>query len=274
MGKGVMFTISFFLMATLIIGMGMLIFKVGQSTEVRELELSIENRIYDLSTSIGKTMGDMLLTRSGVNVQVQDNSVRFTENVINNKLADYVADANEFKTFVEEREKTVKLNINEIGKTRVKIQPYGALYHNDGLTPSEYRFIDNVTDVSNVTVTVTTQGPANSVVFTEFSSGSTSFRVILRNPEGEYSDIKNVDINSNIKVNLVEKAAPFDAILLEVTSNNLKIGRFENIPEGSYNLDIYLGYANSDKVKAYMEDTFSIDFQNFNVNKTTKPRIM
>ena len=111
MAKGVIYTLNFFLLGMLLIAMALLVFNISQSTQTRTTELSISNRVNDLSSSISKSIVDIFILDGALNVTLVNNTISIQEIIPHPNSTNYTASFNNLKEFVESREKNVKIRL-------------------------------------------------------------------------------------------------------------------------------------------------------------------
>ncbi len=265
MGKAVMFTITFFLLSTILLAVAFSLFGLSQSTEERAREIATNNRINDLSSSVSNSMAQIFIDKSGLTVAVDNSVVSIQEVVPNNNLISYSESFNTFKDFVESREYFVAIDNSSINNTRLLIMPLNGNYYSDS---ESKRFITNFKDLTKVTLTVYRSNISVAEIrFPAYTEGSTTFSIVLRNDTKTLTDSRNVDLNQALHIELDDSDG--NAIDAEVISNLFEIRDMQDV-----SLNITLDLDTTEKAKIFMENTVTVNIQEFNTSKVTRPRVV
>ena len=127
--KGVLFTIGFTFLALLILMLAILIFHSAQQSEDIVTRLSLLDRVYDLDNSIQQSLGDLFYIKSGISVNITNNSISFEERLPSTNAGIFNASMKSFKGFIESNFSFVNMTIDElVGQVPVEIVPYGITY--------------------------------------------------------------------------------------------------------------------------------------------------
>lgn len=272
MAKAVMFTITFFLLGTILLATGFLLFDTAQSTEKRATELSINNRVNDISTSVSKGIADLFLSKSGINISINQNIINIQERVPNSNLEDYENSTNNFKSFVESRERYVEIDNSSIEETILEIVPMNVTFYNDNADEdADIRFISNFVNIESIMIEIYNPNiPVGNIIWTEFVPGNTSIIITFRNDTKTLTDSKSIDIAEDFEVKLAI-APDVDDIEIELEEDHLL-----KISDLNYDtiLDITIEFNTTETLKLFLNGLVRVNVPEFNITKITKPRIV
>lgn len=267
MGKAVIFTLTFFLLGAVLLGMSFLIFDIAQSGEARAKEIAINNRINDLSSSVSKSIADLFASQSGIVVSASNNTILIQEMVPNNNLETYLSSIGSFKYFVESREQSVF--VNNAGTGILTIMPENSVYSSQG-NASEIRTISNFTGIVSANFSVSGSIAVENIEWREFTQGTTRVLLTFQNGTRVLTDSRDVDLTYNVRFRFVISTLPDQHIDFEVDEGLLEISDLR------YNttLTTALAYAPGEQAVALVNIPIVIRSPEFGITKTTNPRIM
>lgn len=121
--KGILFTIGLMLLALIVLALAVLIFHTTQKFEDIVTELAVLDRVYDLSTSIEKSLIDTFYLKSGISISITDNDVSFEETLPNTDYAELSDSLTSFKTSLETDFPNIDLTIGNMEGMPLKIMP-------------------------------------------------------------------------------------------------------------------------------------------------------
>ncbi|MBS3168399.1 hypothetical protein J4216_04695 [Candidatus Woesearchaeota archaeon] len=274
MAKGVIYTLNFFLLGMLLIAMALLVFNISQSTQTRTTELSISNRVNDLSSSISKSIVDIFILDGALNVTLVNNTISIQEIIPHPNSTNYTASFNNLKEFVESREKNVKINNTNLDAKILNIN--NMLYYKDtnaGSSSSERRYVTNFTNIKNITIDVFSENILlEEIEWDDFTSGNVPINLIFRNSTHTLTDTKNVNINQEIHAEFDRFS--LDDIDIEINEESPNLFEIRDLRNGTFMVNITLTIDTTDKIKVFLENPINISFPEFNITKSTKPKIL
>ena len=268
-----MFTITFFLLSTMLLGLAFLIFEVSQSSEKRATDLEINNRINDLSSSASNGISEIFLQEAGINLSITNGAILIQEVVKNNNLDNYSSFYDGFASFVESKEKYVSINRNEINKTGLIIMPLNINYYGAAQSDNTKRFISNLKNLNNFSIEIYRSNiSVNLIDWKEYSLGSTPTKIIFRNDSKTLTETRNIDLKEALVIGLDDgDGENIEVQLNKAASNLLEIKDLKNEPVA---LSILLKFNTVDSLKVFMANEVTINVPEFDISKTTKPRIV
>ncbi len=278
MGKAVIYTITFFLLSTILLGLSFLLFQVSNTSEELSTQLSVNNRINDLSTSISNSMSTIFISKSGINISVVNNTISFQEIIPNNYLSNYTNSIDDLKTFVENRENFVTIDNNNIDTTQLLIMPVnGAFYNENSGADQDKRFITNFVNIEELDLYVYgANTPVESIFWQEFKAGNTKVIATFENgtkkiSQTRYADLVGDGSGDEFRVTFYMGAGEDDDMDIEVRDGNLlKVFdfRYDTL------LNMTITYDTDETLKVYMDNKVTVDIPEFNITKVTRPRIV
>lgn len=267
MGKAVIFTLTFFLLGAVLLGMSFLIFDIAQSGETRAREIAINNRINDLSSSVSKSIADLFTSQSGIIVSATNNTISIQERVPNNNLQNYLSYIDDFKDFVESREAGVFINNAATGI--LTIMPENSIYSGQE-NASETRTISNFIGVIHANFSVSGNIAVENIEWREFTQGTTRISLTFQNSTTVLADSRDVNLAQDVRFRFLISAQLDQHIDFELEENLLEISNLR------YNttLTTSLAYAPEEHAAALINIPVVVRSPEFGITKTTNPRIM
>ena len=221
-----LFTLSFSFLVMVVLSLAILIFHSSQESEDIVSKLVVLDRVYELDNSIGKSLGDIIILKSGISINVMNDSVSFEESLPNEAKDTFNSSLYGFKKFIEDNISGVNLDISNLEEMPLTITPGDITYKHVGnnwssimvLPPAGYSggysiFIsieDNVTCSSNFNpgsfnLSYEVIGIADSCDYTsEMINPANDKRIIVTSPqEGNIINIE-VDNDGALLINLTK----------------------------------------------------------------------
>ena len=261
MAKGMMFSITLFLLSSLLLALSIIIFNNTQATELRATEFGSTTKIIDLSSSIESSISEIYLSTSGINVEIFNNTVNITEELPNNNTAQLQENLKNFKNFVENQSNIIKLNLNN---TNLTIVPTNIMYYGNGST----RLITNPDSADKITLTLDVKNNTiGQITWGNYNAGQKELRIIYKNSTTQIESSNQVDLSSDLQVTLASGSRT-DVII--TNTNQLSIVLQSNLNNVQVKTSIQL-----DKIAhAAISDYSTIDYSSLGITKTFKPIIM
>ena len=130
--KGVLFTIGLTFLAMVVLSLAILIFHSAQKSEDIVAKLAVLDRVYDLGTSIEQSLSDIFDLRSGISINITNNSVSFEEILPNENIVTFNNSLYQFKRFIERNLSNVNLSIANMEGMPLTINPGDITYKHTG----------------------------------------------------------------------------------------------------------------------------------------------
>ncbi len=269
MGKGVMFTLIFFLLGMSLLGLTLLILNLNQSNDNRALEFALSNRINDLSGSVSNGLKTNFLQYSDISINLNNNQLEFQQVLTSNKTNNYINGFNGFKSFVESKESSVKIDNTNIDNLNLHISPLSMNYYFDNI--SSKIMISNFSNVTNFTLLVYKSNiKLNGIIWRTVSNGSVSFTIIFKNDTSSLQQTKDINLNQLLDFSLDGGSLGTADIGL-----NKQAGIFEiKIFNTSAFYDTTLNFDSTLPLKVYLNNLVNVSILEFNISKSSRPRIL
>lgn len=130
--KGILFTLGLTFLALVVLSLAVLIFHNTQEAEGIIAKLAVLDRVYDLDTSIQRSLGDIFALRSGISINITNTSVSFEEILQNNNQGTFNTTLHNFKGFIESNSFNINLTITNMAEMPLTIMPNNIAYkHKD-----------------------------------------------------------------------------------------------------------------------------------------------
>jgi len=126
--KGILFTLGLTFLTLVVLSLAILIFHNAQKYEEITAKLAALDRVYELDTSIGQSLKDIFRLRSGISINVTNESISFEENMPNYNLEILNNSIDSFKRFIESNLSNVNLTITDMDEVPLMISPYNIAY--------------------------------------------------------------------------------------------------------------------------------------------------
>lgn len=126
--KGILFTVGFTFLTLVVLSLAILIFNSSQESEGIVAKLSVLDRVYELDTSIGQSLGEIVRLKSGILIDITDNSVSFEEILPNENRVILNSSLYSFKQFIEVNLSNVNLSITNMEEMPLTIKPADITY--------------------------------------------------------------------------------------------------------------------------------------------------
>ncbi|MEM4244848.1 MAG: hypothetical protein QW404_00880 [Candidatus Nanoarchaeia archaeon] len=199
MKKGVMITLGMFFLASVVFSLGILMFHNTKSLNDRFGELALFDRLYELDSSIGMGLRRIFDYRSGLAVDVYNESVVFTETLPRSSNFGNVMD--QFKSYVEDNynvspkvvfDSSVYSSVKN--KLTLNVEPKGIVYTHDAFGDEEIMVSpQSVDDVKSYVITITSTAQSATITWNYVSSGSMPFTIKVEHSSGSLSSTVNVN---------------------------------------------------------------------------------
>ena len=217
--KSMLFTLSFSFLVMVVLSLAILIFHSSQESEDIVSKLVVLDRVYELDNSIGKSLGDIIILKSGISINVMNDSVSFEESLPNEAKDTFNSSLYGFKKFIEDNISGVNLDISNLEEMPLTITPGDITYKHIGndwsdvgvLPPAGYSGGYSLFIVTDKNITT-----CNS----NFNAGSfnLSYEVIGIDEDYSCSDTKMINPADNKRV-IVTSLQEGNIINIEVNSN-------------------------------------------------------
>ena len=267
--RGALFTLGFTFLALVILSLSLLIFHSAQKSEETITNLVVLDRVYELDTSLQQSLKDIFNLKSGILINISNNSVSFQEGLPNTNSNSFSSSMNSFKGFIESNFSNINLTIdNVITELPLNLAPFNITYKHLNFGDKEIQVIPEQINFNGYSVTMVINTNVTSCNWNIESSGSFTFSVSVKNQEGlGCSNSFSIDPSG-----IDELTTNNGAINIKVKNNVLSI----SIEDGSgINANVkttILADTSSLKIE-YPQKTIKINFNELGVYKESKARI-
>lgn len=121
--KGILFTLGLTFLALVVLALAVLIFHNAQEFEGMVAKLAVLDRVYDLDTSIGQSVGVIFKLKSGISINITNESISFEEVLPNDNIATLNNSLRNFKRYIEANLSNVNLTITNTDEMLLRIFP-------------------------------------------------------------------------------------------------------------------------------------------------------
>ncbi len=126
--KGFLFTIGLTFLVLVVLVLAVLIFHNTQKSEEIISKLAVLDRAYDLDTSIQKSLSDIFNLKSGISINITNNSIVFEEELPNTNTEILNNSIMDFKGFIESNLSSITLDVTNIEEIPLIIMPNNITY--------------------------------------------------------------------------------------------------------------------------------------------------
>jgi len=217
MAKGIIYSMTSFIIGALIITLAMLIFNSSQNTELRATEINLLNGIYDLESSLSESISTLFSNTANIDIKIQNNTITIEDIVPNIQLEQFKNNLTQLKSFVEEDNSLVNIDLSQIDKLPLQIKPYSIVYERDILNNKKIQLKNN--DVNNyytlISITLNTTGILGIISAEEITPGIIPLTIKLQNSTSFLTQNFSVDITKENEIKTEE-----GAIIFEIETEN------------------------------------------------------
>ena len=201
--RGILFSLGLMLLSSVILLLAVLIFHNAQKAEEIIGKLIVLDRVYDLDNSIQKSVSDIFMIKSGISINITNNSVFFEEILPNDNLELLNSSMFGFKNFVENNISNINLTITNVEELPLIVIPQRITYaHKDNW--SNVEVVPESMNFNGYSLIIDTDKNVSCVW--DVNSGSLNFSLEVR------GDVINCDFTSEMIDPSVENEIRIDSI--------------------------------------------------------------
>src|SRR3989344_6936946 len=114
MKKAVLFTLSMLLLVALVFSLSLIFSDLNKYNVDRFSELSIIDRLYDIDSSLQKSIKKVFNAYSGIIIDINNLNVTIQESLPNTNKNQFNEKINSFKNYTESQFNNIKLDVNQL----------------------------------------------------------------------------------------------------------------------------------------------------------------
>jgi len=221
MKKGLLFSFTLIFLALVILSLAILMFHNSLSTQERLSELGSFDVVYDLDSSLQKSLREIFLEEADIIVNVSNSSVAFEENLPNNESS-FAGEMGSFKNFVEADDEHVWLDISDVlEELPLSVMPHNITYKHLSFGGDTIRIIPKEINFNALSIFARIEGNVTSCDF-DTESGGLSLNVEIVGDYGtscSNSMLVNPYEDSDIEINQNQFTIYIDDGIFDIISN-------------------------------------------------------
>lgn len=248
--KAMVYSISMLIIGGLILTFAILIYNNANNTESQATEINLANRAYDLSSSVGEGIKTIFTSTQPLNIQIENtnnnHTITISESIPNTNITNFINQINEFKNFIENDTKTVRINTNNINQFPILISPYKIVYQKNQNNNSKIEILNPTeqNNYKNVEFTLTVQNPSS--INWESEGGTIPVKVTLKNSTKIITDTKNWDFTKELEISALNSQSNED-FKIELHPEKITV----EPKNGALAIQTKFTFANSTLINAY-----------------------
>ncbi len=263
MAKGVMFSLMFVFLTTLLIILSTLIFRTALSSEEYATEIALMNRLYDLDQSLQQITRQLLIANTFLFAS-QNRSATITQDLpFQNDAALNVSFTN-LKNFIEPDDAAIRFSSASFNAKQFQINPYMINYSRPD--NQSIRIIPTSLNYDQYTFAFfTTNQSAGKIVWNDFDAGTFPITIISGNATAQISSTQNVDLADDVDIRIQNIAAGE----IRITIDDQKVDITSSMTV-RVRANTTITFTNG-KTKPIITfpDVYTITFPDFNVTKNS-----
>ncbi|MBU0629262.1 MAG: hypothetical protein KKC75_08810 [Nanoarchaeota archaeon] len=265
--RGMLFTLGMTLLSFVVLSLAILVFHNAQKSEILVSKLAVLDRVYELDTSIQQSLRDIFYLKSGISVNITEDSIIFQESLPNPNKESFNASMTSFKRFIESNLSNVNISIGSIvSQLPLTIQPNSIIYKHVDFGDKQIEVIPEQINFEGYSIQMIINKNVTSCSW-DTESGSFTLSIIVTGPNGaECSGSQPIDPSEENEVNINN-----EDIEINIESNVLSISIDDDSTTADVQTTILTG--NSEGYIEYDWPVVSISFADFGISKQSKTRI-
>ena len=160
MKKGILFTLTVVLIASLVLTIATLNFKNIQKSKDRLAEIGSLDRVSSITNSISNGFNKLFYVYSKINVTLSNQTITFEEYLPNNNASIFKSNLDLYKNYIEREDSNLILNINTLkSEMPLVILPYNITYKHNSyggnkilIIPEEVNFNKYYLEIQNISI--------------------------------------------------------------------------------------------------------------------------
>ncbi len=256
MKKGALFTLAFSFLGILLLALAFTVHSNEQQYDDQVLTLSVLDRIYEIDSSIDKSLKDLFYLNSGIIINKTPTTIDFIESLPNSNSIN--TSFLEFKNFAEKNISNINLKLDTIlTEIPLQIKPYDITYKHS----SDIIFVIYPTiNFNGFDISIQLNGNISTCT-SDVESGTFPFSLTVQDTKGStciWSDPIDSSDDSEFEIN--------NELIIEFDENQLEI-RLENSSLTSIiKTSISLSNTNQSYVR-FANPSLSINYTDFGILK-------
>ncbi|MFH1317273.1 MAG: hypothetical protein ABII01_07165 [Candidatus Woesearchaeota archaeon] len=154
--KAVLFTLGLTFVSITLLSFAVLIYKHAESSKTRLSELGFSERLYNLDLSIQRSLSDIFIQSSGIDIDISGNIININETIPNNMNATIYLALDNFVNYSESNSDLLSINTSVfLPKVEIMIMPHNISYHHLPFGGNLIRIVplnSSILDVSSYTI--------------------------------------------------------------------------------------------------------------------------
>jgi len=265
--KGVFFTLGLTLFALVVLSLGILVLNYSTSDEDTVATLNTIDRMYELKTSIEHGFSQIFNAKSGITVNITNQTVEFKENLPNANNGSFNTKMTSFEDFVERNFPNVAIDLLEIkNEVPLIITPSNVTYRHKDFGGKEIRIEGK--GILSYKITVIISENITGCEIDDFEPGNTNLSMFAFGTFGTSCVVsERVDPSEDADVEIDGVAG--ENISIELDNNIMKIKA-----KGGATIHSVLGFNTSQALHIEYPNALNIDYPDFGVNIKTGIKII
>lgn len=271
--KGMIFSISILIIGSLILTFAILIYNQSTNSELQANEINLVNRAYDLSSSVNEGIKTIFTNTQPISIQIENTNnnytVKISESIPNNNITNFITEINQFKSFIENDTKTIKINNNSIKEFPILISPYSITYKKSGNNNSNIEILNPTrqSNYKNIEFTLIVQNPSS--INWASSGGTIPIKITLQNSTISITNTKNWNFVENIEVSALNSQGNED-FKLEFYPEKITI----EPKNGATAITTKLTFINQTSINVYYPNSVYINLTEFGLTQYNNIKLL
>ena len=265
--KGVFLALGLTFLALVLLSLGILVLNYSTSDEDTVVTLNIVDRVYELKSSIERGFFQIFNAKSGIIVNITNQTIEFKENLPNANNGSFSAQMTSFEDFVERNFPNVAIEIVEIKKeVPLIITPSNVTYRHKDFGGKEIRIEGK--GMLSYKITVIISENVTGCTIEDFDPGNTNLTIFAFGTFGTNcmaSQLVDPSRDTEIEIDGVGG----ENISIDLNNNIMKIKA-----KGSATVHSVLGFNTTQQLHIEYPEALNIDYPDFGVNLKTAIRII
>lgn len=257
--KGVLFTISLVMIASIVLALAILNFRNAETTKQRLSEFGSLDRLYSIDSSIAIGFKELFNAYSGINITVNnDQDVTFEESLPNNNADNFEANLDNYKNYIENQDSNVILNIGELkNELPLIIFPNNITYKHNSFGSNQIIINPKEINFNKYYVEIEPSFAIDSCSWST-SPGNLEFELDINEPSCDKA--RNIDPSQNNLIDINN-----GGILIRI-NNSLYIEN--NLDAVNVKTTISLDEIPEEKIEVFAgREVININYENLNISK-------
>ncbi len=275
-----MITLGMFFLASVVFSLGVLMFHNTKSLNDRFGELALFDRLYELDSSISMGFRRIFEYRSGLSIDVYNESVVFTETLPRSSNFGNVMD--QFKSYVENNYNVSPKVVFDSAvyssaknKLTLNVEPKGIVYTHDAFGDDEIMVNpQSVDDVKSYVLTITSTAQSVTITWNYVTPGPMPFTIKVNYIGGSASSTVSVDPSSYSGAYVLLNYPATSRVDVDVRSPaGMNLSSKDNNPL-VFSTNVTINIPQDERIiVTYPQNLYNITFPESNLTKFSTARI-